>query len=1097
MTCIDGPAPRSTHRIAGRPVGRIAQPILALAAVLLMLGADAPSQPAPPASTTPGTPPAAAIPTAPAPGTSGRDLSQLLRYSATGAALPDVPINADLSIAAKRTTSWKTGGDHQILLEGDVRVTIGSYGFTAERAVILLTPHPIPGVECRNVAVYFENVTALGGYGLVNQEAPWLLVTAVLIGKVELETDLHRTEPADNDPLVQQARARVQRYQLAVAQNTINLPGNPVLVAPQEFATRDAVHDQLTRKPAPPPLPEIMPTQPGTESTQTQVPPGTITPVPPGTKPTPTTPIRSEIANTDVDFHADKILFQKGDHENYIVLIGNVQLMYIDRAGGRRLNLSADKAVIFADSAAAEAATGAGQHSLESAKIRGVYLEDNVITTDGQYTLRGPRLFYDLATHKAIVLDAVFYTWDVTQQLPLYMRAEQIRQYSRTSWGGSGVRLSTSDFGEPHFSIGARNLTITADKQPDGTTMHNYTAKGVGFNIGEQPVFYWPAMSGDASESALKSIEMGSRSRRGAFVESHWDLFALTDTKKIPGIDATLLVDGYSERGAGVGVDADYDVDKAFGEFKSYYLHDDGTDRPGGRLDVDPDNNERGRILWRHRHELGDGWEASLEIGWISDPTFLEEWFPREAYAEKEYETSFYLKQQQEDWAFTFLGKYDLLDFVAQDTLLQSRGNIIGPGDPSIGYTTDKYPELAYYRIGTPILGDRLTWYSENRATAMRLNLPRDTPANRGFTAAQSTALFGMAGANANLTSFDSALRSRGFDEDTRYRGDTRQEIDAPLKIGDINITPYTVGRVTAYDTGFGDYSGDDQNLRLWGSIGLRADTAIHRTYETVENRLLDLHRLRHVIEPSLNVYLAATTLTQSDLPIYDYDIESLNQGTVGRFGVRNTLQTQRGGEGHWRNVDWIRLDTDFIVASHNSDIESPLVHFFDYRPELSLAGESFWTQLAVQLSDTMALVADADYSFETDRLERWDIGLTIDHTPRLTTFVWYRNIETIKSEIVRYGVEYVLTPKYHVSISQSFDIGAGKSRDITLVVTRRLPDWLLLITANFDTIEDTTSFGVGLVPHGIGGGLSKPTNNPFLANPYSSPVLANPRGIR
>jgi hypothetical protein len=41
-----------------------------------------------------------------------------------------------------------------------------------------------------------------------------------------------------------------------------------------------------------------------------------------------------------------------------------------------------------------------------------VYLEDNVIATDGVYTVRSPRVYYDLARNKAVLLDAVFFTWE-------------------------------------------------------------------------------------------------------------------------------------------------------------------------------------------------------------------------------------------------------------------------------------------------------------------------------------------------------------------------------------------------------------------------------------------------------------------------------------------------------------------------------------------------------------------------------------------------------------------------------------------------------------------------------------------------------------
>jgi hypothetical protein len=445
--------------------------------------------------------------------------------------------------------------------------------------------------------------------------------------------------------------------------------------------------------------------------------------------------------------------------------------------------------------------------------------------------------------------------------------------------------------------------------------------------------------------------------------------------------------------------------------------------------------------------------------------------------------------QQGDDWAFTFMTKYDLLDFMPQSDRLQTRGNL-GPGGVSAGYSTDKFPELAYYRIGTSLWDDRLTWHSENRFSAMQLNLPEDSPADRGFNAAETTALFGInASGNPALLNqgFDDALRNAGLDEEARVRGDTRQELALPMTLGIFNVTPYTVGRVTAYGDDFESYSGESENVRLWGGGGVRASTNFSRTYEEVDSDLLNLHRLRHIVEPHADVFYAGTTMDQEDLPVYDYDVESISEGTTYSIGVRNTLQTQRGGPGRWRSVDWITLDTRFISTSDDASRESPIGRFFDYRPEHSLAGQFIYNELEWQVTDTLAFVGNANYSTESDKLERWNAGLTLDHTPRLTSFMTYRRIDPLDSSIIRYGFDYLLTKKYHVGFSQSFDLEESNSRNVTMTVTRRLPRWLLIVTLDFDTIDDSTSVGVALAPEGLSG-PGGVTHNPFLDLPNAEP---------
>lgn len=973
------------------------------------------------------------------------ELDRRVRYTATGLALPNTPINANLSLSGDTTNAWKTGPEQHVLLAGNVKVAIGSYLFSADKAAVTLSPLVIPGPATQQVAVYLQNVKRIGEGGPVSQEAPYLLITAVLRGKVELQTNLLSHDAADGDTLFLASCQRVERLFQAIAGNTIPLqPGEP-LTPPEALAERDARRQQIGGDAAL--EAEKIQSQALTRSSAD---------------------VDTGVDARNINWRAGRILSRKEGEERYTLLIGEVAVLYNEPQTNRLLTLKADKAVIFTDSDLSE--EGSGDEAAD--RVRGVYLEDNVIVTDGQYTMRGPRVYYDFQSEKAIVLDAVFFTWDVKRQLPLYVRASQLRQHSMNQWSARDAQFTTSEFGEPHFAIGVNQLTITQEAGVEGVAGLKVEAEGISPRIGNLPVFYWPKIAGSATEVPIKGVDVGHSSRLGGFIETRWDLFALLNKEAPTGMEASLLVDGFTKRGPALGIDADYDVDNAFGELSAYYLYDQGEDKPGGRHSVEPDSENRGRALWRHRHLLPDDWQATIELAYLSDETFLEEFFRNDAMTDKEYESLIYLKKQQDDWAFTFLTKYDLLDFVPQTDLLQGRGNI---GAPPIGYTTEKLPEIEYYRIATPLWEDRLTWYSENRASIMRLNLPSDSPRDRGFNAAEATALFGILAGD-----FEDNLSAAGIDDDTHHRVDSRQELQAPMVLGPVNITPYVVGRITVYDEDFDSFAGNDDAARFWGAAGIRAGSSFSSTWNEAESRLLDVHRLRHIVEPSVNVFFAETTVSQRELPVFDYDVESLSEGLQTRLGVRNTLQTQRGGPGHWQSVDWIRVDTDVVLADRREIRESPIARFIDYRPEHSLVGDHLWNEAAWQVTDTLAAVGNATYSMESSEIERWNAGFLLDHTPKLTSFVQYRNIHAIDSSLIRYGIEYLLTPKYHVGFAHSYDLGLSRNRGVTMSLTRRLPRWLLISTIDFDQIEDVTSFGVALVPEGIGG-RGSPGRNPFL----------------
>jgi lipopolysaccharide assembly outer membrane protein LptD (OstA) len=976
------------------------------------------------------------------------DVDRLIHESASGIVLPTVPLPADLEVRhADRAQSWSSGDHQRVLLEGNVRMAIGSYGFRADRAVLFIRPVSRPGRTVYDLAIYLDHVRELGNSGPVTAEANRLLVTAMIDGDIRLSTSLLNRQPADDDPLVQAAVARVHRYEQALAANMVDAP--PPTTAEPPVAERATV-------PGPPPTAEpaapspAAPGQPEPTAPIVQAEPAPARE--PGAPAMPTPPAEPALPG-QINFSFDRAVYQDAEDAGYAALMGQVTVLYHDPAQHRTISLRAENVVVFTEPHLFDQAV---PNSAPADAIRGVYLEEGVIISDGEYTLRAPRAYYDLQTDRAVLLDAVFFTWDVKRRVPLYVRAKEIRRESRDRFSARQARLTTSEFAEPHFAIGVDSLTIEqrADSQGDSTT--HFTARDTTLRFNGMPLFYWPKISGDASGPPLRHAGLSYDDHDGVVINTEWDLFGLLGTEAPEGVDGTLLVDGYTNRGAGVGVGLDYDVPRAFGEFDGYFLYDTGEDEPPGREEVEPPNETRGKFHWQHRHLLPEDWQLTIEVGYLSDPTFLDEFFREEAYNDKPYETLLYAKKQKDDWAFTFLAKYDLIDFVPQLSQLQSPG-----------YSVEKLPELAYYRLATPVFGEQLTWYSENRASLMRLHLPEPTPDELGFNQAEAVALFGI-----NATqSLDQRFSVDGYDEDERLRFDTRQELQLPLTTGPISIVPFATGRVTFYDDDFDGFSpqlGEEDNLRWWGTIGLRLHTAFSRTYEDVQSSLLDLHRLRHVIEPSITIAHSETNVQQEDLPVYDYDVESLAEGTSVRLGLRNTLQTQRGGPGRWRSVDFLRIDTDFIFHSDETERESPLAQYFDYRPEWSLAGDHFWSEVAWQISDSLSAVGNLNYSFDSSRVEQWNLGLVLDHSPRLNTFIETRYIDSLSSHILRYGINYLLTPKYHVSISQGFDIERSQTRNISVVLTRRLPRWVFMLAIDYDTLGNEQSIGIALAPEGM-----------------------------
>ncbi len=960
-------------------------------------------------------------------------------------------VDDDAVLAARRIRAWheplEDGPARQwLLLDDDVRLQIGPYAFRADRAAARIDRGAAADDDSRpvhQIMFWLDGARPLGGRTAVWAEASRLLVTVATRGEVQLQTDLLDPRPAPDDVLVQQARARFAAHLTGepmaepVQAEAMLRPGQVLSDAAGASARR------LSRLP-------VAPIDRAWSEKDDQ----SVLP-----------------ANAAISFGAQRVIYQAAYADRpqpALLLIGDVRLLLEQRGGdgasqGRSMSLQAGNVVILLRSGADAAALEAGtirNRVLDAGQIEGIYLEDNVIATDGEFTVRAPRVYYDVTTDRAVLLEAVLFTYDVERELPLYLRASELHQEARRRWEGRDTLLTTSAFAQPHVAIGASKLTIeqpSRDEKSDTAT--RFTARDATVRVGDLPVFYWPALAGRAGAIPLRNASVGHDRRDGVQVRTTWDVFALADHEPPTGVTLDGRLDYLGRRGPGLGLDLDYQRPTLLGRFRGYGLfNDQGDDDVGGRMEVEPDDPVRGFVRWQHRQYVLAGWEMSLEGAYVSDPMFLEHFEPQEAYTAKPYETSLYLKRQNDDWALTFLTSSQLNDFSPQLTTLQTPG-----------YDVQKLPELAYHRIGTDLLDQRLTYYSDTRASHMRILAGRDAPIDRGFTTAQSLALFGIA---ANTTSFDTSFDAMGVPDDSVLRIDSRHELQAPMHWGHLNVTPYVAGRVTAYDNDFSSYDPDAENMRLWGSGGMRLHTAFARTYPDANIPALDVHQLRHVIEPEADLFYAGSTVDPGAYPVYDADVESIAEGWGIRLGVRQTLQTKRGGIGRWRNVDWIVFHNELVLRGRDADVDADVPRHFAYRPEYGRGGDHVHSELMWMVTDALALVGETTYGLEDQHMERWRVGAVMEHTRQLSSFVTYSQITDLDSRLLAYGFTYRISSKYAMHMRHTLDLdGSETSRELDITLERRLPQFLLLLSAGFDQIDDTQSILVQLRPLGLGGG--------------------------
>ena len=94
--------------------------------------------------------------------------------------------------------------------------------------------------------------------------------------------------------------------------------------------------------------------------------------------------------------------------------------------------------------------------------VESAYMEGDVLLSLGATQVRASRLYYDFFQDRALILDAVVHSTLVDRNIPLYLRASEIRQLSPREYAASDAILTTSEFYTPHYHVGARRIELVS-----------------------------------------------------------------------------------------------------------------------------------------------------------------------------------------------------------------------------------------------------------------------------------------------------------------------------------------------------------------------------------------------------------------------------------------------------------------------------------------------------------------------------------------------------------------------------------------------------------------------------------------------------------
>jgi len=923
-----------------------------------------------------------------------------------GPLLPDAVSSRDIEMQARHARQWRTDdGEIVLMFTGGFRMEMGRRRLASNDAVIWIKPQ-----RDEDNRKYYELTAYLSGSAEISEVAGTVIGDSALLvsnlrtyGRIIKRHDAHSPEAGAESLLYQSAAAaRVKRA--------------------EEI---DYV--------------EIEESPPGVEVTR---------PEDDGRPRRPSRTVYYSLKNVESSTTTDGEVVQ--------VASGGVYFSQVGGTESPALEIIADIAVIFpsadvmssilgVDESEPEAPARAPQSEPEaparanqtlaapplggeidlSRKIRGVYLEGDVMLSLGDRFVRASRLYYDFERNKAVILDAVFRAELPDRNIPLYIRADEIRQLSEREFSARNARVSTSEFYTPHYHIGAERVVIrdttprAATGSPAAGVAGTYELKNSTLNIGGLPVAWWPYSKGDfkTSETLIRRFRTGYSNDNGFELETTWYLFNLLGAPKPKGFDATLELDYLSRRGPGVGVNADYERENYFGLSRTYYIHDDGEDNLGPLRDNTPDTKNRGRVLWRHRHYLPNDWELTHEISYASDPGYLEEYEKSEWFEGKEQETLVYLKRARDTEAVTLLANWRLLDFVTQ---------------------TEHLPDLTYRRIGDTWI-DPVVLYHESRGGAVRYR-----PDDRRF--------------------FDKRRFNNNGVSDTTLRMDLRQEAEAPIKLPGFNLVPFATGRGGFWD---GQPLGDGSLWRGLGVYGIRGSGYLAKVYDEIHSELFDIDRIRHVIQPHFLAWWAHSNTRSEYITPFDEGVETVDDFYGFAAGVRQTWQTKRGGDDHERTVDLLtfNLEAGFFGNQQNEQSNG---YANWIRPEDSRTRNYIAGDMIYRMSDTTSLLYDFNVDVNDWSFDRHNVSASIERLPRLAYIFGWRYAGDVDLNLIGGGFNYRLNEKHITAFRIWHDIDRGELGEVAISYIRKLPRWYIAVNFEVDEVFDDFKISVSLWPEGI-----------------------------
>ncbi|HSH39631.1 MAG TPA: hypothetical protein VK993_12695 [Chthoniobacterales bacterium] len=481
-----------------------------------------------------------------------------------------------------------------------------------------------------------------------------------------------------------------------------------------------------------------------------------------------------------------------------------------------------------------------------------------------------------------------------TIDFPYYLGGETIRTIGENASLVQKGSFTTHDAEKPDFQLRATTVRVYENDR--------VIAKNVTLYVGRVPIFYFPYIYQSLDDAFSFVISPAYMSSWGPSVLSRYT-FPITNNWK-----GNARLDYRARRGVAGGVETELKYDKvksSFAKLRTYFLRDENpfvnrTSLPRGSIPED-----RYRLGLENRTNFGQGVAGFAKLTKLSDDLILQDFFQAEFRVDPRPDNVVALNRYHPRYIISAYGRFQVNEFHE---------------------VTERLPEIAIDIERQPLFGTGIFYEGETSLSNLRRNFPpffleQDYRALRFDTFHQllyPQTYFGW-------LSIVPRVGIRGT-----YYSRSRDITGLDLEPGPNPFLPTFVlppaRRTDEFPLSYGG-----ERFRLLLNAGAEASFKVSRVWEGVQSRRLGLDGLRHIAQPFANFsfvarddtepaeilqfdrYQPSTRLRPIDFPQFT-SIDSIDDFTIARLGVRNRLQTRRDDA----TINWMELETFFDVNINN-----------------------------------------------------------------------------------------------------------------------------------------------------------------------------------